>query len=369
MKKKKILFFHFDLQGGGAEKVLINLISHLDKSKYDITIQTIFGVGTNRNAIPKDVHFKCIFKRLFRGVNFFMKLFSPRFLYKTIVKDKYDVEIGYLETSPTRIISGSNNKESKKYAWVHIEIEDIDKFLVGFRNRSEALTCYNKLDAIYCVSDTVKQSFLNYFPDIKIPVNVVYNVNDYDTIYEAAKEQLEFNIDKTICNICSVGRLTSQKRYDRLIRAASKMRDENFKFHIYILGEGADRPKLEKIIAEQQLNQHITLLGYKDNPYKYVSKMDLFVCSSSKEGYSTAVSEAIALNVPVLTTNVSGMNEILHNGKYGLIVNNDEQSLIDGLRLLLNNKEMILGFKKAIEESLLVSTESLVNEYERILDR
>ena len=60
--KKKILFFHFDLQGGGAEKVLITLLNHLDFDKYDITLQVIFGVGPNIKHIPKQVHFKSVFR-------------------------------------------------------------------------------------------------------------------------------------------------------------------------------------------------------------------------------------------------------------------------------------------------------------------
>ena len=66
--KKKILFFHFDLKGGGAEKVLVNLVNNMDKSKYDITVQTLFGVGTHVKELNKDIHFKYLFKKQFRGL-------------------------------------------------------------------------------------------------------------------------------------------------------------------------------------------------------------------------------------------------------------------------------------------------------------
>ena len=368
MRKKKILFFHFDLQGGGAEKVLINLISHLDKTKYDITVYTVFGVGANLSDIPKDVHFKCLFKRLFKGANTIMKLLPPSMLYRMIVHDKYDIEIGYLETSPTRIISGSNNKKSKKYSWVHVEIEDLNKFLVGFNGKKEAITCYNRLDGIFCVSKTVKQSFIHYFPEINVPINVIYNVNDYDKIYKLSKDPIDIQLDNNCFNICSVGRLTTQKRFDRLIRISAVLKEQGYNFHIYILGDGGDRNMLKFLIDDNKLCNYITLLGYNTNPYKYVSKMDLFICSSIKEGYSTAVSEAVALNVPVLTTDVSGMSEILNNGEYGMIVNNNESALLDGLKKFLDDQTLVSRYKEAIRQSVPPATNALVKEYEKLLD-
>ena len=367
-KKKKILFFHFDLQGGGAEKVLINLISHLNKSKYDITLYTIFGVGANLTDIPKDVHFKCLFKRLFKGSNTIMKLLPPTLLYRMIIRKKYDVEIGYLETSPTRIISGSNNTKSKKYAWVHVEIDDIKKFLVGFKSKKEAISCYNRFDSIFCVSKTVKQSFVQHFPEISVPINVLYNVNDYDKIFNLSKESISINLDDKCFNICSVGRLTSQKRFDRLIRISAVLKEQGYNFHVFILGEGGERDMLVSLIKDNELNSYITLLGYDVNPYKYVSKMDLFICSSSKEGYSTAVSEAIALNIPVLTTDVSGMSEILNDGEYGMIVNNDESSLLKGLKNIMDDRTLLSRYKNAIRQKVSPSTNSLVKEYENLLD-
>ena len=279
MKKKKILFVHFDLQGGGAEKVLVTLLNQLSRDKYDITLQTIFGVGPNLNDIPKDINFRFLFRRIFRGANTIMKLFTPRFLHRLFVKDKFDVEIGYLETSPTRIISGSQNPKSKKYAWVHVEIENLAKFLVGFRSKKEAVACYNMLDGIYCVSETVKESFITYFPEVTTPVRVVYNVNDYDKIIALSKCPVELDTVENFLNICSVGRLVSQKRFDRLINAANDLIKQGYRFHLYILGEGSERKNLESLILEYGISSYVKLLGYNLNPYKYIAKMDLFVCS------------------------------------------------------------------------------------------
>ena len=86
------------MQGGGAEKVLINLLQHLDYSKYDITLHTIFGAGVNMKDIPQEVHVKYVFKKVFRGFSSLMKLLPPKFWHWLFIKDKYDLEIAYLES-------------------------------------------------------------------------------------------------------------------------------------------------------------------------------------------------------------------------------------------------------------------------------
>lgn len=129
---KKVLFFIPNLIHGGAEKVLVNLVNNLDKKKYDITLQTIFDVGVNKQYLDKNIKYTFVFKKLFRGSTTIFKLFSPKFLYKYLIKDKYDIVISYLEGPTARIISGCYYK-SKKINWIHTEMKDFDKFSVGFR--------------------------------------------------------------------------------------------------------------------------------------------------------------------------------------------------------------------------------------------
>ena len=149
MKKKKILFFHFDLQGGGAEKVLVNLLNFLSPDKYDITLRVLFGVGANVKDIPEHVHYKPVFKHIFHGLPAILKLISGKFLYRMFVKEKYDIEIAYIETSPTRIISYSTNNNSKKIAWVHTTFNENHQHSKSFRSIDEATKCYNNFDKMY----------------------------------------------------------------------------------------------------------------------------------------------------------------------------------------------------------------------------
>ena len=367
-KKKKILFFHFDLQGGGAEKVLVNLLNHLNPDKYDITLRVVFGVGPYVEKIPSYVHYKPVFRFLFKGLPALLKIIKGKWLYRLFVTGKYDIEIAYLETLPTRIISYSTNPDSRKLAWVHIEFTEQHKHSRSFRDINEATSSYNRFDKILFVSHGCKKAFFHYLPEVKTASEVIYNVNDYELISSLSKEEIPFILDHDVINICSVGRLTSQKRFDRLINAMARLKKDGFKLHLYLLGEGEERKELEEQIRRNSLEKEVTLLGFVANPYKYVAKMDLFVCSSEKEGYSTAVTEAVALGVPVLTTDCSGMDEVLRNGDFGLIVKNDEDALYEGLKALLDEPRRIARYKERLKAEGEFTTQAFVDRYEELFD-
>ena len=136
-------------------------------------------------------------------------------------------------------------------------------------------------------------------------------------------------------------------------------------FNLYILGKGEEYEMLRVYVDEHRLS-NVYLLGFQSNPYKYVSKMDLFVCSSYKEGYSTAVTESIILKVPVITTDVSGMDEILQDGKYGLIVPNDTDALYDGMLQMISHPERIQFYKDELKRQS--NQQDRVKQYEEFLD-
>ena len=366
---KKILIFHFDLCGGGAEKVLVNLLNNLDANKYDITLQTIFGTGPNVKDIPNHVRLKYLFKKTFHGFSKIMKIASPGLLYRWIVREKYDIEVAFIESSPTRIISACPHKGTKKIAWVHTTYTKDNSIIRSYRNRSEAVKAYNKFDHIAFVSENTLKAFRAMMPEVTVPMSVIHNVIDIDRTRQLAQEECPLECDHSLVNLYSVGRLTKVKGFDRLLSGLSKLLDEGISnFHLYLLGQGEERNNLISLTESLGLNNHVSFLGYDTNPYRYAKQMDLFVCSSYIEGFSTAVSEAIMLGVPVLTTECSGMNEILKGGKYGLIVPNDELSLLNGLRELIVDTTKIDVFRQRIADGETITTQSLVSKYEELFD-
>ena len=135
----KILFMIHDLGPGGAEKVLVNLVNNLDKTKFDVTVISLFGGGVNENNLDKGVHYYSIFKRMIRGNSKIMKFFSPKTLHKFCIKDNYDIEVSYLEGSSARIISGCKNPNTKLISWIHVEQHTKKVAAQSFRTYKESL--------------------------------------------------------------------------------------------------------------------------------------------------------------------------------------------------------------------------------------
>lgn len=368
-KLKKILFFIPTLTGGGAEKVLVNLLNNLDKGKYDITLLVLFDYGVNKKKLSEDIKYRYVFKKIFRGNIHILKLFSPKFLYKKMIKENYDIAVSYLEGPTTRILAGCEHNNIKLINWVHTDLEDFNVFLKPYRSKKEMHTCYNRYDANVCVSNTVKEVFqskvINDNKDF-----VIRNIVDTgDIIKKAGEEITNKDFNKDTFKLISVGRLTDVKGYERLLRVHKKLLNEGFTYSLYILGEGKQKAKLEQYIKDNNIQGNTYLLGYDENPYKYVKNSDLFICSSYKEGYSTAVTESIIAGTPVLTTLCSGMNEILDGGKYGMIVENKEQSLYDGIKKLLQDKELLKKYKNsAIERAKYFNIENGIKEVEDLFE-
>lgn len=367
---KKILFLIHDLEHGGAEKVLVNLVNNMDKSKFDITVMTLFDVGVNRQFLSSDITYKSCFTKVIRGNSHLMKLLSPSQLHKWLIKEKYDIEVSYLEGPCARIISGCPNKDTKLVSWIHIEQKTRERASSSFRSYKEALECYNKYDQIVCVSETVKEDFQSIF-QISVPIDVRYNTNESEKIVDAAQEQVENSI---FCNdeikLVGVGKLLKNKGFDRIERIVKQLVEEKYPVHFYILGVGPEKENLERYALEQGISEQVTLLGYQTNPYKYVAKCDLFVCASFAEGFSTAATEALIVGTPVCTVEVSGMKEMLgENNEYGIVTENDEESLYKAIKNLLDNTEKLKHYReKAKERGKIFSTEKTVKAVEELVE-
>lgn len=365
----KVLFLIHDLEHGGAEKVLVNLVNNMDKTRFDITVMTLFDVGVNRQFLSSDVTYKSCFSKMPRGNSHFMKLLTPRQLHKMFIKEKYDIEISYLEGPCARIISGCPNNDTKLVSWIHIEQKTRERGSGSFRSYKEAMNCYNRFDQIVCVSETVKKDFTSIFP-VHVPVDVRYNTNESEKIIELAKEEVEVELfsDYEI-KIVGVGKLLKNKGFDRIERIVNKLAKEGVPVHLYILGIGPEKDHLEQYAKEYGLEDKITLLGYQTNPYKYVSRCDLFVCASFAEGFSTAATEALILGVPVCTVEVAGMKEMLgENNEYGVVTENTEEALYREIKELVMNNDKRKRYKnKAKERGKMFRTEMTVHAVEEML--
>lgn len=151
-------------------------------------------------------------------------------------------------------------------------------------------------------------------------------------------------------HIVSVGSIKPIKGYERLIKVHRALKNEGVKCVHYILGDGPSYADLKQKITENDLEDRIILKGYIENPYPWIKEADMLACVSYAEGYSSVVCEAVILGVPVITTECSGMKDILGDSEYGLIVKNDDISIINGIKKMVTNKEFYQKYLLKVKE-------------------
>jgi len=365
---KKILFLIHDLGQGGAEKVLVNLVNNMDPSEFDITVMSLFGGGVNEQFLKPHIHYRAVFKTMIRGNSHIMKLFSPKTLHRWFVKEKYDIEVSYLEGPSARVISGCPHKDTKLVSWIHVEQHTMKAVAASFRNEEEAVACYRRFDRTVCVSEYVKNDFSSIVP-LDNPITVLYNTVESTQISGLASEAITPMFEENRYNLIAVGTLKPSKGYMRLLSVIKRLKGENYAVRLYILGVGPLQKEMECYIQEQNLQDEVVLLGYETNPYKYVSKADCMVCASFSEGFSTAVTEALIVGTTMCTVEVSGMKELLgeHN-EYGIVTENSEEALFQGIRALLDDPSLLAYYTaKATERGKDFDTAKTVKAVEEML--
>ena len=365
--KLKMLFCHFDLGHGGAEKVLVNLLKFIDYEKYEVTLYLLFKHGVNLPFVPSNVRVLYMFNRKpFIGITILLKLISPKLLHRLLIKDKYDIEIAYLEGAPTRIISGCPNQSTKLFSWVHTKAGK--GFFRPYRSLREAHAAYSRFNKIIFVSEAAKLAFQSKTTWDHLTYSVCHNVMDINDILLKSNEHINFQLHSSSINMCSVGKLVENKGYPRLIRILGEIRKNvNLDWKLFILGEGSMRHVLENQILEYGLQDHVFLLGYDTNPYKYVAKMDVLLCASYNEGYSTAVVESLLVGTPVITTDCVGMSEILGDSGAGIIVENSYEGLRDIIEELLLGKLDVQSLKLNAVERARYFQKSNIIEFEDVI--
>ena len=315
------------------------------------------------------IRYIACFRHMIRGNSHLMKLLTPRQLHNWLIKDRYDIEVSYLEGPSARIISGCPHADTKLVSWIHVEQHTKAVAAQSFRSYAESARCYGRFHQTVCVSEYVKQDFLALYPGLR-NVCVLYNTNETAQILEQAKESVEPDVFREgEVRLCGVGKLMPIKGFDRIARIHKRLREDGFPIHTYILGEGSERGKIEAYVKENGLDDSFTLLGYRTNPYQYLARCDLFLCASTAEGFSTAATEALILGVPVCTVEVSGMKEMLgeHN-EYGIVTENDEEALYEGIKSLLDASEKLIHYRKmAAHRGKDFSTEKTVKTVEDML--
>lgn len=374
--KRKVLFVIESLAGGGAEKVLSVITKHFNYEKYEVTVCPIVDEGVYCEKVKRHVtHYipiisyeGTLISRLWNRIKYkLIYSYLPlSCVYKWLVPQDNDVEVAFCEGFVTKLLSHADSR-SKKIAWIHTDLRDNPwpiKLSV-YQDIDEERKAYSTYNRIVCVSESSHQSFCNLygFEDKTITVYNPIDVNDI-----RSKVGKKRRGEDGIIRLISVGRLVSQKGYDRLLKVVKRLHDGGYSIHLLILGEGDERKTLEKYVESYDMQSYVSLPGFSLNPYREMSESDLFVCSSRAEGFSLVIAEAMVLGIPVISTYCSGPNELLQEGKYGMLVDNSEEGLYQGIKTLLNDQTKLVKLRElALLRGEMLGVGEIISQIESLL--
>ena len=347
---KNILFFMETVDFGGAETVFTNIIKNINKSKFCIKVVTERDHELFTDEIKAAVPYDCFIKTERSAVRDFWNkiviklslVLSEKNIRKYFIRGNYDVEVAFCEGYSTKIIGNSGKKNCKKIAWVHTDVIKNPWSEKIFGSAEEEKKCYEKFDAIVCVAETMKESFIKKY-GMAEKVHVLYNPLDFESVIKKSAEKTDFNFGDGMKFVLA-GTFIKIKGFDRFVKVCKRLKDDGKHFSALIMGDGEEKENIKKIIAETNLGDTVKILDFQTNPYKYIAHSDVYVCSSYAEGYSTAVSESVALNVPVITTECSGMREIFGENECGIICENSEDGLYNAMKKVLNDPSLLKKF-------------------------
>lgn len=362
---KKVVFGITSLRPGGAERVLIDIANHL-KDKYDITIFSLYGDGEFEKQLDPSIHFYALHKHTYesysklRKICFSLQLVIPFFrnvIYKKYFKNKYDVEIAFLEGPMTWLMSGKSN--AKKIVWVHNDL--ICVYSKTYLKRKMSEKAYSKYQKIIFVSQDNLNKFKQLYPKNKIAKQVIYNYIDKDIVNQKANLFSVDEIQTDLPSFLQVSRLTEQKAILRLVKVHKKLIEDGVMHRIYIIGDGPLKDQIIQKVKELHVEDTFILLGQKENPYPYIKKANIFMLASYYEGYPMVLLEAKVLNKKILITE-SASREVLLGYEDGNIVPNTEDGIYSGMKQIVMNQDFKINHQEFKNDKILEEIEELLGE-------
>lgn len=366
MKKVKVLFFIYEMGGGGAARTLLNIMNNLDRDRFIPMLATLNFNGAYEEELKPDVHFIKLESKRLRGAVW------P--LARLIRKHRVDIVFSTIPNVNTIAIAAR---------WLSFTraknlIREADN-LGGRLSTNVKLWCfgrvYTRAHQIVSLSEGVKANLVKRYRLKPEAIRVIYNPVDLENIREKLRhgtiadkhKPLFAGADKVIM---TAGRLVEQKDHQTLLNAFAKVH-AHIPSRLIILGEGHLHGALVQQARHLQIGDRVHFLGFQRNPYVYFQRADLFVLSSKHEGFSHVIAEALATGTPVVATDCrSGPAEVLADGEYGLLceVGNAEDMAEKMLEALTRDDEQAAilrerGRRRAED----FAAPSIVRQYEAAL--
>ncbi len=369
MERKRILFIMPALPGGGAEKVLIDILKNFNQEKFLVTLILIRWKGVYLNQIPTFVHVISL-DRFIPSSRLLYNRFTSNFwkrysILRAIGFDRFYTIVSFMEGESVFYHSFVYKRGQKNVSWVHTDLKENHWSSRFFKSQSHEENCYSKMNQIVFVSKKAETQFQNEF-NIKIDSRVLYNLIDSDNICRQSNiESVPRNKYFTVCN---VGRLCEQKRQDRLIEAISILHKQHgLRVECWILGKGDLLESLQQLSKQLNVDDRVHFLGFKDNPYPFMASSDAFVLSSDTEGYPLVLAEAVCIGKPIVSTDVTGTKEVLGDD-CGFICSTNSDEIADAIFRLATNPDLLTDQKnKSLKRAKSFDVENVMTQIYDVL--
>lgn len=372
MNKKKIIIVNNNLNIGGVQKSLINLLKEI-KEQYDITLFLFKANGEYINEIPKNIKvvqcqslFRCfgfskdeakISKKLYFERNFLAliaKIFGRNVAVRICnfsqkkIKDHYDIAISYLHSGSNKSFYGGCNE----FVLDNIDANKKISFLHGDYTQCGANTertnkLYHKFDLIAACSEGCRRSLLSALPDMRDKCEVIPNCHDFDSYCKYSKKGTVIYRPDCI-NIISIARLSAEKGIERALKSISYIKNKKISVIYHIIGDGDEREKIQKIIKKLDLENSVILYGNQVNPYRFIPNADLLLITSYQEAAPLVIDEAKFFGVPILSTKTISAVEMIVDRKIGWVCENNQNSINSLLLEITKNVELLRNKKREI---------------------
>ena len=357
---KHILFINGHLNTGGVERSLVDVLKHMDYEKYAVDLLLLEDTGDYASELPPEVNVlfrdlhntygsfassvrRCIAARDWMCLRLRTLFLLRKFLGSRALKSAatlllgehhYDCVIGS-RPGICADLAGYSVKAKRRITWWHHGEFYVDRVAYG--------AMCSKMNAVAVVSQSCKAMLQEKLPEIESKLVYIPNMLDAVAIGQKAGNS-PYTGD--MLHIVSVGRLAPEKHFENVFPAAKALRQAGIDFAWHVIGDGPERSKLETLIAENDLKDHVILDGSKTNPYPYMKYADLFVHPSYVESQGLTVLEAMALGVPCVVTKSRGPCEFIEDGINGLLTEQSPESLTEEVLAILNDKTLYQSIKE-----------------------
>lgn len=358
-KKVKVLIFIESLGCGGAEKSLVTLLPMLDKERLDITLMIYRRGGELEKLIPDDIRTvsppeMSMPRRLAlnllhsAAIRLSSKGHPTERRWKAVrgltpmLEEEYDVAVAYQQGYPLYYIA-EKVKARRKYAWINTDLTSAG--YTEMFNRQY----YDQMASIVAVSDPLQERLRK--SDFVDPSRLItiHDIFSPAAIRKMADQEIEYvPSPERLVEILTVGRMSAEKGYDRAVRAAKLMRDRGLRFRWTFIGDGEQRPVIEKMIKDNWLEDRIVLLGAKANPYPYMVRCDIYVQTSKFEGFCLTVSEARTLGRPVVCTDLPVLRARVRDGYDALLCKGTDKDLAEKIGMLVTDPGLRFRIQSAV---------------------